>query len=154
MSNVSQDQEGVKDDPLGEFDDDALAEMSDSFAKEAERLGRLARGAHAELRARMLEREATILDTAHWMGKMKPGAITHVVDDTLRFRERLAAWISGRDLATAFVQPPPPPLRADHRGLNELRKRGGPIAEIIDEERKSIRGESQLVLERKQVRSI
>jgi len=138
-----------QEDMLAEMSDDTLATMADEYAKEAERLGRFSRGAHAELQARMRERGATVLETEHWTGKMKPGAIRHTVDDTDRFRQRLVAHVSSKDIETAFVQPPAPPMRVDHRGLNELHKRGGLIAQIIDEERRSVRGEDVLVLERK-----
>jgi hypothetical protein len=133
-----------------EFDDDTLAELWHEWTKEAERLGKLARGAFLELQARMTERKASKLDTAHWRGTMKPGAIHHTVDDVERFHERLMAVVTGRDLATAFVQPPAPPMRVDHRGINELQKRGGIIAKIIDDERRSVRGEDVLVLMRKE----
>jgi len=139
-------------DALEEYDDDALAEMADGFRAEADRLSRLARGAHEELRQRMVERGATKLDTEHWEGMLKPGAINHTVDDVARFRERLAhlgrgAWLD--ELDAAFPIPPPPPMRADHRVLNELHKRGGVVAAIIDEERKSMRGDPTLELRRK-----
>jgi hypothetical protein len=73
----------------------------------------------------------------------------HTVDDPGRFRDRLAPLVSAEDLAAAFVQPPPPPMRPEHRALNELAKRGGDIAAIIEEERRSLRGEPILVLKRK-----
>ena len=133
-----------------EFDDDTLAELWHEWTREAERLGKLARGAFLELQVRMRERNATKLDTPHWRGTMKPGAIHHTVDDAVRFRQRLAAFVGEDDLAAAFVQPPAPPMREDNRGLNELAKRGGLIAKIIDEERHSVRGEDILVLTRKE----
>ena len=146
---VEQKQEGP--DTLAEYDDDTLAEMADKFAEEAERLGRLARGAHAELQQRMRDRGGTKLETPHWSGVMKPGPISHTVDDLPRFRGRLYELpnLSLDEINAAFVQPPPPPMRPDHRVLNELHKRGGEIAAIIDEERRSVRGESVLVLKRK-----
>jgi len=147
MSSETQRREDVKQ--VAEYSDDALAELADEFAKEAERLGRWARGAHQELLARMLEREATKLDTEHWTGTVKPGPIHHTVDDIDRFMMRLCYHLTGPELDTAFVSPPPPSLRVDHRGLNELHKRGGEVAAIIDEERRSVRGESVLTLERK-----
>jgi hypothetical protein len=134
----------------GEFDDDTLAELWHEWTKEAERLGKLARGAFLELQARMSDRKASKLDTPHWSGTMKPGSIHHTVDDPVRFRERLAAFVGEDDLAAAFVQPPAPRMYADHRRINELDKRGGVIAKIIDEERRSIRGEDVLVLMRKE----
>ena len=146
MTSVSQDKQDVKQ--VAEYSDDTLATMAEDFAKEAERLGRLARGAHAELLARMLEREATKLDTEHWTGTVKPGPIHHTVDDILRFKHRLVLQIGNAGMAP-FVQPPAPPMRIDMREVNELYKRGGEVAAIIDEERASVRGESVLTLERK-----
>ena len=138
------------EDVLAEYSDDTLATMADELAKEAERLGRLARGAHQELLARMLEREASILDTPNWKGKVKPGPIHHTVDDLPRFRYRLQDVVSDDEIEAAFVQPPAPPMRVDMRQINELYKRGGEIAAIVDEERRSVRGESILKLERKE----
>ena len=137
------------EDVLAEYSDDTLATMAEDFAKEAERLGRLARGAHQELLVRMLQREATKLDTEHWTGTVKPGPIHHTVDDLPRFRYRLQDVVSDDEIEAAFVQPPPPPMRVDMRQVNELYKRGGEIAAIVDEERRSVRGESVLKLERK-----
>jgi hypothetical protein len=136
---------------LEEYDDDALAEMADAWAKEAEHLGRLARGAHEELRARMLESGATKLDTPHWEGTLKPGTIRHTVDDVRRLLNRFdnCELLSEQDIQDAFTEDPPPPLRANHAVLNDLHKRGGEIARIIDEERKSVRGDSTLILTRK-----
>ncbi len=141
--------ESKPDTMLAEYDDDTLATMSDELAKEAERLGRLSRGAFEELKVRILERGATKLETPHWTGAVKPGAISHTVDDIDRFLWRLTPLLTGPELDTAFVSPPPPKLRVDHRGVNELYKRGGDIAAIIDEERNSVRGDERLVLERK-----
>jgi hypothetical protein len=140
---------------LNEYDDDTLAEMADGFRAEADRLSRLARGALEELRARLVDRGATKLDTEHWEGALKPGAINLTVDDIERFRDRLDHAdnhvLSLQQWAGAFVQPPAPPLRVDHRVLNELHKLGGEVAAIIDEERKSMRGDPTLVLTRKEI---
>ena len=150
MTNAHQDHKQVNPaDVLSEYTDDTLATMADDFAREAERLGRLAHGAHAELEQRMRDRGATHLETEHWSGVMKPGAINHTVDDLGRLRQRLLPFITSDELAAAIVQPPAPPVRADHRVLNELCKRGDPIATIIGEERRSTRGDSRLVLKRK-----
>jgi len=138
-----------QDDMLAEFNDDALATMADDFNKEADRLFRLARGAHAELQARMRDRHAKVLVTEHWTGKMRPGKLFHTVDDSDRFRQRLVPHVSADDIAAAFVRPPAPPMRADHRYINELDKRGGLISQIIGEERHTTRGEDTLELERK-----
>ena len=146
---MTQEQVGVKPDTLSEYDDDVLAEMSDNLWREADRLFRLARDAYEELRARLLERGGTILDTPHWHGQLKAGTISHTVDDVARFRERLAGWMLPDDLAAIFVQPLPPPMRVDHRAVNEALKLGGQIAAVIEEERRSVRGEPTLVLTRK-----
>jgi len=133
-----------------EFDDDTLAELWHEWTKEAERLGKLARGAFLELQTRMTDRKASKLDTPHWRGTMKPGAIHHTVDDPECFCRLLLPHIATDELDAAFVQPPAPPMHVDHRVLNELAKRGGIIAKIIGEERRSIRGEDVLVLTRKE----
>jgi hypothetical protein len=136
-------------DTLAEYDDDALAEIAESFRSEGEHLLRLARGAHEELRQRMLVRSATVLDTEHWSGKLTPGRTFYTIDDPQRFRARLGVLVSAENLAAAFVQPPAPPTRPDHRVLNELYKQGGEVRAIIDEERHSIQGDAMLMLERK-----
>lgn len=146
MTSESHKEEAVN---IEEFSDDTLAEMSDGYAREADRLFRLARGAHAELTARMVERDATKLDTEHWTGTMKPGAISHTVEDLPLFRKRLATLLGKEQIEAAFVQPPTPPLRVDHRFINDYHKQGGVIASVIDDFRKSVRGDSRLVLERK-----
>jgi hypothetical protein len=136
-------------DTLAEYDDDVLAEMAEGFRNEGEHLLRLARGAHEELQQRVIARGGVVLDTEHWSGKLNPGKVFHTVDDPARLRERLAPLVSAEDLAASFVQPPAPPMREDNRGLNELAKRGGDIAAIIDEERRSVRGDPILILKRK-----
>lgn len=148
---MAQTDEQVKPDALAEYSDDTLAEMSDSLSREAEHLFRLARGAHEELRARLVERGATKLDSEHWEGTLKPGAINHTVDDVARFQGRLAPLLTPLMNAAAFVQLPAPPIRVDHRVVNELHKRGGEMATIIEDERKSVRGDPTLVLTRKVV---
>lgn len=147
MTSEPQKEEAVN--ALAEYDDDTLAEMWDSLAKEADRLFRLSRGAHDELQTRMRERGGRKLDTEHWTGVMKPGLISHTVDDVGRFRERLEPHVGKDDLDAAFVQPPLPPLRESNRVLSELHERGGEVAAIIDEERRSVRGEGWLELKRK-----
>lgn len=153
MTSVNQDEKAVKDAEmmLSEMSDDTLATLSDEYAREAERLGRLARGAHAELQQRMRDRGATVLDTPNWAGKMTPGPIMHSIvnDDVLGFRKRLATLLSVEQIEAAFVLPLAPPMHVDHRFINEYRKQGGVIASVIDEFRKSVRGEDRLVLKRK-----
>jgi hypothetical protein len=147
---VTQDTEGVKPDTLAEYDDDTLAEMADAWQKEASHLSRMAHGAHDELEHRVIDRGATKLDTEHWDGNLKPGAINHTVDDVGRLHDRLVGAIGSTDgVRAVFVQPPAPPMRVDHRVLNELHKLGGQVAAIIDEERRSVRGDPTLELRRK-----
>jgi len=149
---VEQDLRTAKpEDSVGEFGNDALAELIDTYARQAEHFRRLAFGARGELLARLLDDGATALDTEHWAGKVKPGQITHQVEDPERFRQRLEPYLQVKEIKAAFVQPAPPPLRADHRVLSDLSRRGGDIAKIIDEERTSIRGDATLELTRKEV---
>ena len=147
-TDVTRSEESLEE-TLAEISDDALAEIVHEYAEQAKRLSRLAHGAHAELQARMRERGGTVLETEHWSGKMKPGRIEHHVYNTDRFRQRLVPHVGTKDILAAFIEPPAPALRCDHRFLNDLRKRGGLVAQIIDEERQSVRGEDMLVLERK-----
>jgi hypothetical protein len=144
---IEEQQGAVKD--LSEYGDDSIAEMIDGFTRQAEHYRRLAFGARGELLARLLERGATVFDGKDWQGKVRPGQITHRVEDPIRFCERLEPFVQAKELQAAFVEPPPPPLRVDHTTINNLYKRGGDIAKIIDEERVSIRGDSTLELERK-----
>ena len=135
--------------PWNDYNDDALAEMAVGFADEADGLFRKARAAKAELHRRLVDRDAKVLDTPNWKGKMQPGKITHVIENPDRLRQRLVPHVDTQDLIPAFVEPKAPPLRCDHRFLNDHHKRGGLIAQIIDEERASIRADDVLVLERK-----
>ena len=139
----------VAENTLSEYSDDVLAEMADSLRTEADRLSRLARGALEELRQRMIDGGATKLDTEHWEGSLKPGAINHTVDDVARLRKRLGPYATATMMLSVFVQPPAPPLRVDHRALNELLKLGGQVAAVINEERRSVRGDPTLELRRK-----
>ena len=50
--------------PQAEYTDDALAEMAEGLKAEADRLFRLARGAHEELTRRVVDKGATKLDEA------------------------------------------------------------------------------------------
>jgi hypothetical protein len=138
----------VKD--LGEYGDDAIAEMIDGFTRQAEHYRRLAFGARQELLARLLERGAIVFDGAVWQGKVRPGQITHRVEDPMRFCERLEPFLQAKELQAAFIESPPPPLRVDHAVINGLHKRGGDVSRIIDEERVSTRGDATLELTRKE----
>lgn len=144
--SISHDEGAVKD--LSEYGDDAIAEMIDGFTRQAEHYRRLEFGARGELLARLLERGATVFDGKEWQGKVKPGQITHRVEDPERLRTRLADFLQAKELQAAFVWPEPQ-LRCNHAILNQLAKRGGDISRILDEERVSVRGDSTLELERK-----
>lgn len=138
------------DAPLEEYTDDTLAGMILGFGEEGAKLLRLASAARFELENRLQERKATKLDTERYTGSLRPGAIQHTVDDVLRFQSRIRGRVSGDDLDRAFPLPPIPGPRADHRVINELAKRGGEVAEIIDEERTSTRGRPTLDLTHKE----
>ena len=144
---IDQTEGNIKD--LTEYGDDAIAEMIDGFTRQAEHYRRLAFGARQELLARLLERGATVFDGKEWQGKVRPGLITHRVEDPERLRQRLSEFLQAKELQAAFVQPPLPPVRVDQRVLNDLHKRGGDIGRIIEQERVSVRGDSTLELERK-----
>lgn len=139
---------------IADMDDDTLAEMWDAWCKQAEHLGKLARGAHQELEARMRHADppATHLETEHWSGRMKPGVKEHTVDDPQRLRKRLGPVTSNEDRLKVFIYPSTPPMRVDRRGLNELYKLGGEVARIIDEERQTVQGDARLVLTKKEVK--
>jgi len=70
------------------------------------------------------------------------------VEDAVSLRQRLTEFLQLKELEAAFVWPEPQ-LRCNHAILNQLAKRGGDIARILEEERTSIRGDSTLELERK-----
>jgi len=133
------------------YSDDTLAELAESYAAQADHLFRLARGAREDLLRRLVSRGAKVLDTPNWQGKVKPGPIHHAIDNVDRFRARLAPLVDPDALAKAFVQAPPttPPMRADHRGINDLVKLGGEVAAVIAEERTSQQGDPVLELKRK-----
>ena len=133
---------------LAEYGDDALAELIDGFTRQAEHYRRLAFGARGELLARLLECGATVFDGKEWQGKVKPGHITHRVEDPERLFQRLSEFLEVSALALAFFRPKPQ-LTVNHVALNQFAKRGGDISRILDEERVSVRGDSTLELERK-----
>jgi len=143
---IDQTEGNIKD--LTEYGDDAIAEMIDGFTRQAEHYRRLAFGARQELLARLLERGAAVFDGKDWQGKVRPGLITHRVEDPERLFRRLTEFLQVRELALAFFRPEPQ-LTVNHAALNALAKRGGDICRILEEERTSIRGDSTLELERK-----
>lgn len=142
-------------DPIGEaaiadMSDDTLADMWDAWNEEAEKLQRLARGAFQELETRMKDRGATHLETENWRGRMKPGAKNHTIDDPVHLRTQLiASGLTYDETCSAFIIPPPLAMRVDQRGLNELEKLGGEVAQVIGENRKTVQGDPRLVLEKK-----
>ena len=144
---IDQTEGNIKD--LTEYGDDAIAEMIDGFTRQAEHYRRLAFGARQELLARLLERGATLFDGKEWQGKVKPGQITHRVENVELLFQCLAPFLSTKDLEGAFIQPPTPAIQVNHTALNQLYKRGGDIARLIDQERVSVRGDSTLELSRK-----
>lgn len=140
--------EDVAEDTIAGWSDDSLAEIIIDIGKEAEKLTRMAALARHELVQRMVERDATVLDTDHWKGKLTPGAPSHTYDDAL-MAEGLAKALTDEEMAKALVLPPPPPPRWDQRVLNEYAKRGGPTKKAIDAATVTTRGAPKLKLERK-----
>lgn len=136
------------EDVIKDMGDDALAETAKDIREEGHRLLRMAGLAEHELTQRMVARNATLLDTDHWTGKLSPGAPSHDYDD-----EKLAQLmplLSEDDQARVRVQPDAPPPRWDKRVLNELAKRGGDIRAAIEDATTTTRGEPRLSLERKE----
>lgn len=138
------------EDALAEMNDDALAEMAIGWKEEAQRLSRGAGAALHTLTARMKQNRAKVLDTTHWEGKMKPGPMTHTVDDPSLLKDLLADHLAPDTVARGveFVRPDPY-WKISQSGLNELAKRGGRVLEIIEDQRKSRRGDDVLELKRK-----
>lgn len=136
------------EDVIKDMGDDALAETALSMRVEGNRLVRMAGMAEHELRQRMIDREATVLDTEHWTGKLSPGAPSHEYDDAKM--EAVLPLLSEEEQAKVRVQPPAPPPRWDKRFLNELTKRGGIIRAAIENATTMTRGAPRLSLERKE----
>lgn len=130
---------------------DALAEIACEVKEEAYRQLRMAELADREIRRRMVTDDATLLETDHWSGRLRPGAPYHIVQVPARLRKRLLMFLPAGDvdLAVSRQAPSPPGLKVNHQKLADLYRRGGSIAEIIDDERKSYRGEPKLELARK-----
>ena len=136
------------EDIIKDMNDDALAETAQDMKVEGERLLRLAGMAAHALRQRMIERNATVLDTDHWGGKLTPGAPYHDYDDERMLR--LKPLLTDKEWGEVYVQPPTPLPRWDKRALNELAKRGGSIRAVIEDATTTSRGESKLQLKRKE----
>ena len=141
---------GVKQEPaLDEYSDDALAEIAESMKAEGRRLTQMADGAKFELERRLIERGATVLETEHWHGKLASSGYEHTIDDPAQLREDLlVAGVAYEEGERAF------PLVAvrglDHRVLNELLKRGGQVAALINQYRRSAPKRPRLELKRKE----
>ena len=139
------------EDMIADMGDDALAEIAIGWKEEARRLSRGAGLALHALTKRMRENRAKVLDTKHWSGKMKPGPIQHTVDDPSLLKDLLDEHLSPSDVVKGveFVRPDPR-WQINQSGLNELAKRGGRILDIIEDQRKSVRGDDVLELKRKE----
>ena len=137
---------------LDEYSDDALAEIAESMRAEGRRLTQMADGARFELERRLIDRGATIMETDHWHGKLASSGYEHTIEDPVRLREELlrAPGVGFDEVDRAFPLPPPPQRGLDHRVLNELHKRGGDVARLIDEYRRSAPKRPRLELSRKE----
>ena len=144
---------GVKQEStLDEYTDDALAEIAESMRAEGRRLTQMADGARFELERRLIERGATVLETEHWRGKLASVGYEHTIEDPARLREELlrTPGVAFEEVDRAFPLPPPPVRGLDHRVLNELHKRGGQVATLIDEYRRSAPKRPRLELKRRE----
>jgi len=137
---------------LDEYTDDSLAEIAEDMKAESRRLAQMADGARFELERRLIDRGATVLETDHWHGKLASSGYDHIIEDPVRLREELlrAPGVGFDEVDRAFPLPPPPQRGLDHRVLNDLHKRGGRIAELIDEFRRSAPKRPRLELTRKE----
>lgn len=134
------------DEKLADFTEDTLAELAKSLAENGKRQLKMASQAYFELTRRLQARGATVLDTEHWDGKLRAGALIHTVHNAQHLREQLSAYVDAKILDAIFV---PRLAVRDQRLLTDLAKRGGAIAEIIADERETVRGEPKLELTRK-----
>ena len=144
---------GVKQEStLDEYTDDALAEIAESMRAEGRRLTQMADGARFELERRLIERGATLLETEHWHGKLASVGYEHTIEDPARLRKELlrTAGVGFEEVDRAFPLPPPPVRGLDHRVLNELLKRGGQVAALINQYRRSAPKRPRLELRRKE----
>ena len=135
---------------LDDYTDDSLAEIAEAVKAEGRRLTQMADGARFELERRLIERGATVLDTEHWAGKLASSGYEHIVDDPVQLLMELRRHIAADEADRAFPMPPPPQRGIDHRVLNDLHKRGGRIAAVIDEYRRSAPKRPRLELTRKE----
>jgi hypothetical protein len=136
------------EDVIKDMGDDALAETAKEMRAEGKRLLDMAGHAEFTLVNRMVARGATKLDTEHWTGALTPGLPSHTIDDEKMMG--LRDLVSEEDWSRARVQPPAPAPHWDKRALNELAKRGGGTAAVIEDATISERGRPKLKLERKE----
>ena len=138
---------------LDSMSDDVLATFAVEWKDEARRFNDGAGLAQFELERRMEENGATKLETESWTGVLASKGYTHTVEDDEAFWAALeAAGVDQRAIDDeVYVQPPMimPVRRWDMRALNELHKRGGKIAEAIDQYRRSTPNRKALVLKAK-----
>lgn len=133
---------------MEDLNDDALAEMIQSMREEGKRLLRTAGQAEFTLVGRMEKNDATVLDTDHWSGKLRPGPWTHTVADPITLRSRLidVANVPSKQVHGAISTVP----KVDQRVLNDIVKRGGQAAALIASHRTSVQARPSLDLTRKQ----
>src|SRR3972149_942445 len=134
------------EDVIRDMADDALAETAVEMKAESYRLRRMADLALHELENRMGDRSATKLDTEHWLGTLRPGPLIHDVDPEKM--EKLPQHLTPEEWDEVYVPPPAPDRRWSHSVLNELVKRGGLIRVAIEVAPTSVRGRSQMGMER------
>ncbi len=136
---------------IAELDDNAVATIIDTWKKEGRRLTRAAGEAEFLLEKRMRDRGATVLDTEDWDGKLESKGFDYTVDDPGLLRTQLQDHVTDKQLAGVVERVTPEPTWVvNHRGLNELAKRGGDIARIIDEGRRKTPKPAKLSLDRKE----
>ena len=133
------------EDVIADLNDDALAETAEEMKIEGERLLRMAGLARHALRRRMIEGNATVLNTDHWSGKLTPGSQRHEYD--AQKMQHLQSLISEREWDSIRIFPAP---RWDKRALNDLAKLGGDVRVVIEGATMTTRGEPQLELKRKE----
>ena len=130
-----------------QLSDDDLARSWITLSEEGRRLIKMADGALFALESRLIERGASKFDGEQFRGAMKKSGYDHTIDDLERFMERLKGYVSESVFERAFPQPPIPERGVDHRVLNDLIKLGGPVATIINEERRSAERRPKLKIE-------
>lgn len=130
-----------------QLSDDDLARSWITLSEEGRRLIKMADGALFALESRLIERGAEKFDGEHFRGAMKKTGYDHTIDDQERFMERLKGYVSESVYERAFPQPPAPERGIDQRVLNDLIKLGGPVATIINEERRSAERRPKLKIE-------